>query len=258
MDARQMSFRADPLVIGAVGGSGTRVFSRIARHAGVFMGEHVDAQEDSVPLSRFYGEFASEYLAAGGRLDPGRADELSGRLRERVAEHLEGLAPPDRPWGVKNPRSLLMLPFWHGSFPRMRFLHVVRSGLDMSYSATDNQIRRHGESLLGSGMALPRAERAMLWWCRVNTKAADYGEAQLGASYLRVRLEDLCEHPRETVDRLFEFIGSGAVTEGAVAEVVTPDSLGRWRERPAEEIQQLVGVGGEALRRFGYRSPGPG
>ena len=79
-----MSVRADPLVIGAVGGSGTRVFSRIARHAGVFMGEHVDAQEDSVPLSRFYGEFASEYLAADGRLDPPRTDELSRRLHDEL------------------------------------------------------------------------------------------------------------------------------------------------------------------------------
>lgn len=253
-----MSFRTDPLVIGAVGGSGTRVFSRIARHAGVFMGEHVDTQEDSVPLSRFYGQFASEYLAAGERLDPDRAGEMSGRLRERVAEHLDGLTPSDRPWGVKNPRSMLMLAFWHASFPRMRFLHVVRSGLDMAYSATDNQIRRHGEHLLGAGMALPRAERAMLWWSRVNTAAADYGEAELGPSYLRVRLEDLCERPRETVGRLFEFIGAERETDEAVAEVVTPESLGRWRERPAEEIHRLVEVGGEALRRFGYRSPGPG
>jgi hypothetical protein len=73
-----------------------------------------------------------------------------------------------------------------------------------------------------------------------------------------VRLEDLCERPRETVGGLFEFIGSRGATEEVVAEGVTPESLGRWRERPWEEIQRLVGVGGEVLRRFGYRSPGPG
>jgi len=258
MDCRRMSVRADPLVIGAVGGSGTRVFSRIARHAGVFMGEHVDAQEDSVPLSRFYGEFASEYLAADGRLDPPRTDELSRRLHEGVGEHLDGLVAPDQPWGVKNPRSLLMLPFWHQRFRHMRFLHVVRSGLDMAYSATDNQIRRHGEALLGAGMSLPAPERAMLWWSRVNILAADYGEAELGPAYLRVRLEDLCQRPQETVGSLFAFIGSRRGTEEAVGEVATPASLGRWRERPADEIARLISVGGEALRRFGYRSPGPG
>ena len=252
-----MSIRADPLVIGAVGGSGTRVFSRIARHAGVFMGEQVDAQEDSVPLSRFYGDHASEYLAADGRLDPRRADDLARRLHERVGEHLDGLAAPDRPWGAKNPRSMLMLAFWHEHFEQMRFLHVVRSGLDMAYSATDNQIRRHGEAVLGAGMSLPAPERAMLWWSRVNAVAADYGEAELGPAYLRVRLEDLCERPHETVRRLFEFIGSRRDTAEAVGEVVTPASLGRWRQRPAEEIARLVSVGGEALRRFGYRSPGP-
>ncbi|MFL5821474.1 MAG: sulfotransferase [Solirubrobacteraceae bacterium] len=253
-----MQARVDPLVIGAVGGSGTRVFSRIARRAGVFMGEHVDAQEDSVPVSRFYGEFASEYLAADGRLDSRRRAELSQRLAELVAEHLDGLSGPDQPWGVKNPRSLLMLPFWHERFVQMRFLHVVRSGLDMAYSATDNQIRRHGEAVLGTGMSLPRPERAMLWWSRVNTAAADYGEANLGRRYLRVRLEDLCERPEETVRRLFEFIGAEGGTAEAVAEVVPPATLGRWRQRPADEIARLVSVGGEALGRFGYRCADPG
>ena len=46
--------------------------------------------------------------------------------------------------------------------------------------------------------------------------------------------EEVCERPREKVGRLFEFIGSRRGMEEAVAEVVTPDSLGRWRERPAE------------------------
>lgn len=208
-----MPARTDPLVIGAVGGSGTRVFSRIARVAGVFMGGHVDQQEDSQPMSGFYGEFATEYLEANGELDDDRLDQLSQRLAEGVREHLEGLPGPDHPWGIKNPRSLLMLPFWHRCFPDMRFLHVIRDGRDMAYSEQHNQIRRHGRAVLGADVALPQPERAMLWWARVNAAAADYGEAELGQAYMRARLEDLCARPKRTTRLLFDFISTGGRTK---------------------------------------------
>src|SRR3954447_2517515 len=168
MDCDAMEVRQDPLVIGAIGGSGTRVFSKISRHAGLFMGRHVDDQEDSQPVSRFYSEFASDYLATDGNLDDRRRDQLSMFLTDRLREHLEGLADPARPWGIKNPRSILMLRFWHERFPEMRFLHVVRDGRDMAYSEQQNQIRRHGKAVLGPDIDRPWPERAMLWWARVN------------------------------------------------------------------------------------------
>ena len=51
---------------------------------------------------------------------------------------------------------------------------------------------------------------------------------------LLMRREEVCERPRESVGRLFEFICSRRGMEEAGDEVVTPDSPGRWRERPAE------------------------
>lgn len=251
-----MEARPDPLVIGAIGGSGTRVFSRISRHAGVFMGGHLDNQEDSQPVSRFYSECASDYLAADGHLAARQRRQLSERLSELLHEHLEGLPHPDHPWGIKNPRSILMLRFWHERFPGMRFLHVVRNGLDMAYSEQQNQIRRHGEAILGAEFNRPGPERAMLWWARVNGAAADYGEATLGGHYTRVRLEDLCANPKRTVRSLFGFIGSKSPMKGAVREVTTPPSLERWRQRPRAEIALLESIGRDELKRFGYLPPG--
>src|SRR3954454_13002999 len=106
MDSRHMEARPDPLVIGAIGGSGTRVFSKISRRAGVFMGSNVDGQEDSQPLSRFYREFASKYLAVSGDLGVRQREQLTTFLADCLREHLEGLPDPDNPWGMKNPRSI--------------------------------------------------------------------------------------------------------------------------------------------------------
>lgn len=239
-------------MIGAVGGSGTRVFSRIARHAGVFMGNRRDDQEDARSLSPFYGEFTTDYLAAHGSPDAAWSARAGTRLLECLREHLQALPGPEHPWGVKNPRSLLMLPFWHERFPELRFLHVIRDGRDMAYSQAQNQVRRHGRALLGSDMELPPPERAMLWWAQVNSSAADYGESELGRGYLRVRLEDLCARPKRTIRSLFEFMHADAGMRASIREVETPPTLGRWRERPEAEVARLVALGGSALRRFGY------
>jgi len=244
--------RTDPLVIGAVGGSGTRVFTRIAGHAGVFMGGDLDRQEDSRPVSGFYGEFASEYLAANGDLGHEREQQLSRRLAKCLDQHLEGLPGADCPWGVKNPRSMLMLPLWHRSFPRMRFLHVIRDGRDMAYSGNANQIRRHGRAVLGADFDRPAPERAILWWAHVNGLAADYGEAELEDRYSRIRLEDLCARPKRTIRSLYAFLDLTGPTKEAVAEVEAPPTLGRWRERPPAEVAPLTELAGSALKRFGY------
>ena len=231
-DARPGPARTDPIVIGAVGGSGTRVFSRIARDAGLFMGNHVDAQQDSRPMSRIYAEFTSEYVEAGGRLAAERSGELARRVEESLQAHLDGLPGPGHPWGMKNPRSMLMLPFWHQRFPEMRFLHVIRDGRDMAYSPAQGQIRKHGMALLGLDPDLPEAELAMTWWSYANTEAADFGESELGERYMRVRLEDLCAHPKRTVTSLFAFFGAEGRMTAAIREVEPPPTLGRWRQRP--------------------------
>ena len=239
-------------MIGAVGGSGTRVFSRIARDAGVFMGSHLDSQEDSASMSGFYTEFASDYLAANGDLVQNQERRLAQRLAKCLDHHLERLPGPDAPWGIKNPRSMLMLPFWDRSFPGMRFLHVIRDGRDMAYSENDNQIRRHARAVLGPDFDRPAPERAMLWWVQANSLAADYGEAELGGRYLRVRLEDLCERPKRTIRSLYEFLGARGPIRQAIREVEPPRTLGRWRERPEPELARLVALGRPGLERFGY------
>jgi len=253
--------REDPLLIGALGGSGTRVFSRIARHAGLFMGSEVDGHEDAKPFSDLYRRHARSFLEHGQTFPPPERVRADALLDERLARHLADLPSPDHPWGVKNPRSMLLLPYWHERFPRLRFLHVVRHGLDMAYSGNDNQLRKYGDLVIGDGVdrtatrrhdETPR--RALLYWAHANAAAADFGERRLGEHYCRVRLEDLCDEPEATVRRLFEFLGAARsqALADAVAEVGRPRTLGRWRAEPAQASAELARVAPEALARFGY------
>ena len=61
-------------------------------------------------------------------------------LDAAVARHLAPLGGRPRPWGWKHPHSLLLLPLLVDAWPRLRFVHVVRDGRDMAFSANRNQL----------------------------------------------------------------------------------------------------------------------
>jgi len=244
-----------PLVVGALGGSGTRVVARLLTLAGVFMGSELNEAEDSEPVMRFYRAWLRRYLECGGRLSAADWDAAIEMLHTAVAEHLRGRAQ-NVVWGVKVPRSILVLPLWLRAFPEFCFVHVVRDGRDMAYSADRNQLRMVGDLVLSRReLRLAEAPKAMTYWQRVNSSAADFGETKLGERYLRLRFEDVCEEPRLTHDRLREFANCRApaaspeVIEGLVTR---PATLGRWRQRPREELAHLEKIGAATLRRFGY------
>jgi hypothetical protein len=58
----------DPILIGAVGGSGTRVVARILAQVGFFIGAHRNHAEDSVPMMDFYKTWLRSYISLRGAL----------------------------------------------------------------------------------------------------------------------------------------------------------------------------------------------
>lgn len=244
-----------PVLVGALGGSGTRVFARLLRHAGVFMGADLNEAEDSEPVMGFYRIWLRRYLERGGDLEPREWDAASRDLETALGQHLGSFRVESGPWGVKVPRSILMLGFWHRLFPGLSFVHVLRNGLDMAYSRDRNQLRMVGDLVLtDEERRSPEPLQAISYWQRVNLGAADFGESRLGSRYVRIRFEDLCSHPLRAYERLREVSGASATAPRQVieAEVAVPASLGRWRDHPRAEVERMVEIGRTALRRFGY------
>ena len=186
----------EPRVIGATGGSGTRVVARIVRAAGLYIGTELNNYEDALPFAAFSDRWINEYLASGG--------EPSAETRTKMVEELEGLVgdhlshrPEDAiGWGWKEPRSIYLLRFLNEEMPNLRFLHFVRDGRDLAFSENQQQLKKHGAAVLDGDLRWRRRPyRSVALWGRVNSAAADYGERELGERYLRVRFEDLCSEP---------------------------------------------------------------
>jgi hypothetical protein len=243
-----------PNAIGATGGSGTRVVARIVRDGGMFTGADLNAYEDALPFGEYSDRWINEFVeAAGEPAPPDLLARMRGDLDALVASHLGDLPDSARVWGWKEPRSIYLVPFFDAAMPSLRFLHFLRDGRDMAFSENQNQLVKHGDALLGDDLRKEKtAVRSIAVWSRVNSAAADYGESRLGERYLRVRFEDLCAQPAETVRRIFGFFGLDGDAEAAATAVRTPDTLGRWQLRRKGIVDALHRTAEPALARFGY------
>ncbi|HUK95656.1 MAG TPA: sulfotransferase [Gaiellaceae bacterium] len=237
-----------PGVVGATGGSGTRVVARVLRRAGMFLGDDLNRSEDALDFAAFSDRWINRYAA--GESPPEMSRELRGLVARQHAD------ADGRRWGWKEPRSVYLLELLDRQLPGLRFLHVVRDGRDMAYSENQVQLRKHGDAVLGHAReGETDALRSIALWSEVNLRAADYGERALGDRYLRVRFEDLCADPSGTVAGILGFFRLSVDVEGIAAEEVhPPETLGRWRNATPETTRALEERAGDALRRFGYQS----
>jgi sulfotransferase family protein len=240
-----------PSTMGASGGSGTRVVARIARRAGLFLGEDLNPAEDSLEIAEYYDRWINPYLLHRHDWGPEEEAAMNAELTTLLERHR---APADGGrWGWKEPRSIFLVSFLARALPGLRLVHVVRDGRDMAFSKNQNQPRKHADALLGPGSGEPDAPpRAIELWNAVNLEAADAGEAELGERYLRIRFEDLCSEPEPVIARVLDFLELEGDAAMFAQEIEPPPTLGRWRESDPALVQELERIAGPALERFGY------
>jgi Sulfotransferase family len=244
-----------PCVIGATGGSGTRVPARIVRAAGLYIGTDLNPHEDALPFASFSDRWINEYLASGRSPAADTRQRMVDELQRTVDEHLATQPEDAIGWGWKEPRSIYLLQFLNEEMPGLKFLHFVRDGRDMAFSDNQWQLKKHGAAAFDGDLRWKRRPyRSIALWSRVNQGAADYGERELGDRYLCVRFEDLCAQPGETTQRILDFFGLDGDAEAiGAAEVRPPSTLARWKRKRARTVRTLELYGEPALSRFGYR-----
>ncbi len=243
-----------PRVIGATGGSGTRVTARIVRGAGMYIGTDLNPYEDALCFGAYSDRWINEFITTDPQARAGLEGRMDEDLTATLATHLADLPDDAAAWGWKEPRSIYLVPFLHARMPTLRFLHFIRDGRDMAFSDNQKQLEKHGKAVFSDGWPSWRKPiRSISLWNRVNLRAADFGEQVLGDRYLRVRFEDLCAEPTQTVERILTFFGLEGDAEAiGASEVRPPDSLRRWQHEGKRLVAELERRADEGLRRFGY------
>lgn len=257
MTTRSTRTKDSPVVVGGVGGSGTRLVAAILREGGFAIGDDLNAALDNLSFSLLFNrpeildcpdaEFRRTVaafvrrMAGDGRVDeqdvgwitavatrdnpPHSVDWMRHRLATLLAPR--AAAASDR-WGWKEPNSHVVLGRLAMALPEMRYVLLSRSGLDMAWSHNHNQARRWGPALVGRPFeATPRY--LLTFWCAAHRRALA-AAATFPGRFLHLRLEDLCSAPVPGLRRLLEFVGSDPDAAARFAALVRPpESIGRFR-----------------------------
>jgi len=256
----------DYVMVGGMGRSGTRVVSVLLQELGFYIGPVLNPALDCLlftllfkrpdwfdafPTDAEIADTADTFIDAM-RHGPGQQapairaliatlqsrGKRINRTKIRLQDMLAAPAPDmDRHSGIawKEPNTHLFLPQLARHFPRLRYVHVIRNGLDMALSGNRHQLRNWGP-YLGVTQAQDRPpERTQLrLWDVINARAIAHGQGHMPERLLLLNYDRLCTDFEDEAGRLLRFLGHADARARlpALAAHVTPRSQGRFRDAP--------------------------
>lgn len=242
-----------PVVIGAMGGSGTRALVPILEMAGYYMGAYTSQRtQDSMATRQMLQRHFSNLLHQSDRPNNDLVDYFS-RL---IQMHRENIPAPQAKWGWKNPRSMWIIPFLSSLYADLKFIHVVRDGRDMALSQNHNLLHKHGNRLLKDDTCEKNPVEAQLrLWAMGNCKAREDGKKYLGENYYLLDYDKLCHQPKTELSHLFNHLDipiSDELLNKAGAFITPSSGLGRWKKSDVSLLHKPDTELSEALALFGY------
>lgn len=280
------SFSA-PVAIGGLGGSGTRVVARMLQLSGCDIGSRLNGALDNLWFTVLFKRIdwtrraprpeELELAAAlfrramtaglGGTPGPAGAQLLDSLRRDlppnggwRCGAQVPDLdtllhspgAGGDR-WGWKEPNTHVFLPALVRHLPGLRYIHVVRDGLDMAFSHNLQQLRNWSH-LYGLPQDEPESPaRQLRYWTAANRRALDFGRTHLQDRFLVVSYEAVCAEPLRHWQRLLRFLGQPEDRPLPEEFLIRPCSIGRAQQQdlsclPAADVAAAQDLAAEVAR----------
>lgn len=271
------------IAIGAMGGSGTRVVAEILKMAGIFLGNNVNGAQDNLAFTRLFRD--PEWYSTASHEEKRKRFELFVRYMSgssfslsdrwsmfRIARRNTNFntdldyfrrimfytdtpnSPPER-WGWKEPNTQIYVKEISRFVPGVRYVHIIRHGLDMAFTGNKKQLRNWGHlfniEFSDDDTDESRAVKQFDYWCRSNQWVVDQAGKYLGNDFLLLNYDRLCESPESELRHLLDFCEievPRAVFEEMVQLPRVPESKGRYKDHDlsfmnADRVQALESLG---------------
>lgn len=267
-----------PIAIGALGGSGTRVVAEILMQAGVYLGDNLNEAHDNLTFTcllkrpdwymNSQKKDRIQHLALFGRLMKGEKLTIEERvlyskayfsnwnytLKNKIKapfkknKEVEYVA-----WGWKEPNTHHYIKELNEVFPNVKYVHVLRNGLDMAFSGNVQQLKNFGKNYdveyPTEKSQIPIAQ--LEYWLRANSHAISLAQNTFKERFFLLRFEDLCNQPEIIIRDLLKFLNL-TVSEETRKHLLTlpklPSSSGRFKQKDlsifsAEQVQNVKELG---------------
>ncbi len=256
-------------MIGGVGGSGTRLVTQLLQQQGVVFGGDKNEELDNLWFSLLFvdrdifsrpaheiekrlwlfvnamrgrealSEELTSMLDAATRFDRGPAlrQSVLQAARNTIDDPVYAVESAAA-WGWKQPNVQVMVPLIAPYLAGMKYIYVVRNGLDMAFGYNQNQLKYFwGDLLLGNDAEATPAN-ALRYWVASYKRNRSY-RALLGDRLYILNFDLLCANPREELLKLGDFLGLNPVEDvlaSAESSVLTPGSTGRYKHHDCSQL----------------------
>lgn len=287
----------EPIVIGGIGGSGTRVVADILKVFNIYIGEDLNRPLDNLthtllfkrPKWYYQNSLNNNKIEVGiGILEKSMTNKKSYSFTEfafllnatismaiyghNIQKDGSGIWAFQRlrhilfsrrkdiisyaGWGWKEPNSHLILKNLNDKFPKLKYIHTVRHGLDMAYSPNQQQLFNWGKMF---GVEIPKKkedipEASFKYWVEVNKGIVEQGKAIGEGNILVLNFDNLCANPRVEVRKIIDFLEinvSDSQIKSAIGIPKIPDSKDRFK---AYDLLECKEDDLEFLKAMGYKS----
>jgi len=253
------------IAVGALGGSGTRVVAQILIELGINMGDILNKSNDNLMFTMLFKD--------PKWFERANEDQVNARLKifekhmsnktltwTESLQFLKSLMSveiftrnyvyypfflfkyylskqsPSTRWGWKEPNNQIFLPFLIRHFKHLKYIHVVRHGLDMAFSSNKQQLLnwgwRYGLDANGKDVSLPFYQ--LEYWIRSNKRTIEEGRRELGEGFYVLNYDQFCLDPQSEVPKLLNFLllsASDSVTDKLIALPKIPSTMGRYKNQ---------------------------
>lgn len=223
------------IAIGALGGSGTRAVAKVFEDAGIFIGDNLNEPLDNLIFTRLFknpewNKTASqeeinfrfsvfEQYMRGEQLDFKSFSELlkvskSNKLSSsaisfyfKVLRKRKVLETPREVWGWKEPNTQIYIEEILDYFPNLKYIHVVRNGLDMAFSSNKQQLNNwYWKFNIGKDFKLNENFNQLNYWIFSTKKMMEIAEKDKYKNRILIlNHTNFCSNPKEEIDRMFAF-----------------------------------------------------
>ena len=254
-----------PLVIGAMGGSGTRLVATLAIAMGADLGDDLNGSMDNLwatallkqppwaapgpdpNVAAAHLDILLKVLAPGPRpeltasesamldrlearlnSEEGRHSNIDGDVVRRLRHHPPRPEMPSGLWGWKEPNSQVFIDILSQRLPGLRYIQVLRHPLDMAFSGNRQQLNLWGPWLLGEAHRPndPEPVQMLRYWVASTMRALHHARALPGDQAMVLNYDRLVTSPSDELKHMARFLNH----EGDIGDLlglISPQSVGR-------------------------------
>jgi len=162
-------------------------------------------------------------------------DKLNKNKPEQLIKNFKSLTknkiitPLENGWGWKEPNTHIILERLLLYYPNLKYIHVIRNGLDMAFSDNQNQVKLWGYLYLKESDFKNIHYASLKFWCVVHKKIIKIGK-KMGDNFLLLNYDKLCLNPKKYLKKICKFLNiSKKAVSGLLPLIRPPESIGRFK-----------------------------